>query len=88
MTASSHPRAAGDAAPKPGQRARSDNLLPADPDDPDLNVAEEVAFDLQSDQARKVGAMPADVTPARPATAIAHTLSPSEEGAGACAPDS
>ena len=37
---------------------RSEGLLPADNADPNLDVAEEVSLDLQSDSARRVGALP------------------------------
>ncbi len=52
---------------------RSEGLLPAEPD-PALEVAEEVAFDLQSDQARQIGAMPPDAPGAKPAEAMAKAL--------------
>lgn len=61
--------------PAPGQAARSEGLLPADPSDPNLQVAEEVAFDLQSDQARRIGSMPADTPTSQPAAAVAKALS-------------
>ena len=50
---------------------RSEGLLPADGADEQLEVAEEVSLDLQSDSARRVGALP-------PAAekALADTLAP------------
>lgn len=51
--------------------ARSESLLPAAPD-PRLEVAEEVALDLQSDSARQVGAAPAGP----PGEALATALQP------------
>lgn len=51
--------------------ARSASLLPAAPD-PQLEVAEEVALDLQSDRARQVGAAPAGP----PGDALAAALQP------------
>lgn len=56
--------------------SRSEALLPADQGDPDLQVAEEVAFDLQSDASRRVGAMPKDSPQAHPAEAMAEALQP------------
>ncbi len=58
---------------------RSESLLPADEANPAPEVAEEVAFDLQSDQARRVGAMPPHA-PGAPgadaAEAMAEALQP------------
>lgn len=71
--------AAGEAAPTPGQPVRSEGLLAADDDNPDLQVAEEVAFDLQSDEARRIGALPADTPAAKPADALAESLRPDGE---------
>lgn len=62
------------AAPRP---SRSEALLPADENDPSLEVAEEVAFDLQSDESRKLGSMPSEQSPA--ADALAETLRPERE---------
>ena len=67
---------ASEATPTPGQSVRSEGLLPADGADPDLQVAEEVAFDLQSDEARRVGAMPADTATTKPTEAVAQALAP------------
>lgn len=53
---------------------RSEALLPADQPDPALEIAEEVAFDLQSDEARKVGSMPPDVPTAKPSEAMAEAM--------------
>ena len=68
--------AASDAAPTPGQPVRSEALLPADESSPDLQIAEEVAFDLQSDDARRVGAMPPDTATSKPSEAVAQALAP------------
>ena len=51
---------------------RSEGLLPADGADENLEVAEEVSLDVQSDSARRVGTLPPD-SPAA-ATALADTL--------------
>ncbi|MES2899859.1 MAG: hypothetical protein V4723_09035 [Pseudomonadota bacterium] len=63
---------------------RSEGLLPADEADPALEIAEEVAFDLQSDQARQVGAMPPDAPGVKPAEAMAQALGaePAADGPG------
>lgn len=66
------------AAPGAAQ-VRSGALLPAGEDDADgrYAVAEEVSLDQQSDQARRVGALPPDPAPhADLAGAVAGTLSP------------
>ncbi len=47
--------------PADTRQVRSDGLLPAETPDPSLEVAEEVAFDQQSERARAIGAMPPDV---------------------------
>ncbi|QYF92932.1 hypothetical protein KY495_19800 [Massilia sp. PAMC28688] len=65
---------------EPQQDNRSESLLPADQTDPNLQVAEEVAFDLQSDEARRVGAMPKDTAQAKPAQAVADALRAPAEG--------
>ena len=52
---------------------RSEGLLPADGADEQLEVAEEVSLDLQSDSARQVGAMPREPAAAQ---ALAATLAP------------
>lgn len=70
------PPAASDASPTPGQPVRSEGLLPADEADTDLFVAEEVAFDLQSDATRRVGSMPRDTPTSKPAEAVAEALAP------------
>lgn len=59
------------AGTSPGNR--SEALLPAD-DDANLQVAEEVAFDLQSDQSRKIGSLPDGQGGV--ADAVADTLTP------------
>ena len=61
---------------QPGNR--SEGLLPTDDPAPDLEIAEEVAFDLQSDGARRVGAMPPDTPVSKPGEAVAQTLKPEE----------
>lgn len=61
-------------APAAPPSTRSEGLLPADQNDPNLQVAEEVAFDLQSDEARKVGSMPPATSPAT--EAVADSLRP------------
>lgn len=71
----------------PGTAARSEGLLPADENEPELQVAEEVAFDLQSDQARQVGSMPADTGISKPATAIAESLKGDAVPPGGAKPD-
>jgi hypothetical protein len=70
------------------ERARSPGLLPADAADDDdnsaLNVAEEVAFDQQSDRVRHLGNLPEDggATPAGDtAAAVAKTLHPDDDAA-------
>lgn len=68
------------------QGNRSEGLLPADQSDPTLQVAEEVAFDLQSDDARRVGAMPEDAGAAKPAEAVAQALQPGKDQGDASAP--
>ncbi|NHZ98005.1 hypothetical protein [Massilia sp. CCM 8734] len=60
---------------------RSASLLPAGGDDADerFAVAEEVSLDQQSDQARRVGALPPDPAPQTDlAGSVAATLSPDE----------
>lgn len=58
------------------QPARSEGLLPADGPDPNLEVAEEVSLDLQSDSTRKVGAMAPDTPVSKPTDAMAEALKP------------
>lgn len=65
---------ASPAGQQPATDVRSPGLLPADQDDPNLQIAEEVAFDLQSDGARRVGAMPADTATAKPVEALAEAM--------------
>ena len=60
-------------ATTPGNR--SEGLLPAD-DDRNLEVAEEVSLDLQSDGTRAVGAAPSDTPVSKPAEAMAQALAP------------
>lgn len=66
-------------------RARSESLLPADPDDDadsSLTVAEEVAFDQQSDRVRHLGNLPEDAgaTPAGDAAeAVGESLRADED---------
>lgn len=67
---------ASEATPTPGQPVRSEGLLPADQSDPNLQVAEEVALDLQSDQARRVGSLPPDSPLMKPGDAVAGALQP------------
>ena len=67
---------ATEAAPTPGHPVRSEALLPADEANGELNVAEEVAFDLQSDEARRIGAMPLDTSASKPAEGVAKALAP------------
>ena len=67
---------AAKATPTPGQPVRAEGLLPADQSDPDLQVAEEVAFDLQSGQARNIGGMPTATPVSKPAEAVAESLAP------------
>lgn len=66
------------ATPDVATPGRSEGLLPADQSDPDLQVAEEVAFDLQSDEARAIGSMPTDTAVSKPGTAIAESLRPDQ----------
>lgn len=63
--------------------------LPTDGSDPDLEVAEEVSFDLQSDATRRVGAMPAGTPVSKPAEAVAQSLTPdaAEQPASKAAPN-
>ena len=69
------------------ERARSESLLPADPDedaDSALTVAEEVAFDQQSDRVRHLGNLPEDAgaTPAGDAAeAVGESLRADEDAA-------
>ncbi|NHZ42701.1 hypothetical protein [Massilia aquatica] len=68
------------AAPGAAQ-VRSESLLPAGEDEADgrYAVAEEVSLDQQSDQARRVGALPPDPPlQADLAGAVAGTLAPDE----------
>ena len=67
---------------RPPAPHRSEGLLPADDDDERFDIAEEVAFDLQSDSTRRVGAMPADGGPGKPAGAVAESLAPGEKDPG------
>lgn len=70
-----HPEHSGaETPPPPHYPVRSEALLPADDADPNLQVAEEIAFDLQSDSARRVGALPPDSPVAKPADAVAQSL--------------
>jgi hypothetical protein len=65
------------AAPVPQETEnRSEGLLPADGPDANLEVAEEISFDLQSDSTRQVGGMPPDTPVSKPAEALAETLKP------------
>ena len=66
---------------------RSEGLLPADGPDANLEVAEEISFDLQSDSTRKVGAMPPDTPVSKPAEALAETLKPGGNSATGDADD-
>ena len=66
MTSPTTPPAASEAAPTPGQPVRSEGLLPAAPDDPAPEVAEEVNLDQQSERARRVGAAPDVPVPEEP----------------------
>lgn len=68
------PQNTSPAGQQPATDVRSPGLLPADQDDPNLQIAEEVAFDLQSDGARRVGAMPADTATAKPVEALAEAM--------------
>ncbi len=61
--------------------SRSEGLLPTDGTDPNLDIAEEVSFDLQSDSTRRVGALPPDTPVSQPAAAIAKSLAPPPEDA-------
>lgn len=65
--------------PAQARQVRSEGLLPADEPDPSLEVAEEVAFDQQSQGARKVGAMPPDVAGAKPSDAMAEALGANQQ---------
>lgn len=62
--------------PTEPNKSRSEGLLPIDSPDPDLEIAEEVSFDLQSDSTRRVGPLPEDTPVSNPAKAIAQTLNP------------
>lgn len=73
------PSAAPTAQPEAHTDVRSEGLLPADNANPDLEVAEEVSLDLQSDDARRVGALPPDTPVSKPAEAVAATLAPDNE---------
>ena len=66
------------ATPQPPDEAgsRSEGLLPTDGVDPNLEIAEEVSLDLQSDSTRRVGSLPPDTPVSDPAAAIAESLSP------------
>lgn len=57
--------------PKPADAVRSEGLLPVDEPDSNLEIAEEVAFVLQSEQTRDIGATPPDGPGANPAEAMA-----------------
>ncbi|MDB5962178.1 MAG: hypothetical protein JWP59_3472 [Massilia sp.] len=69
-------------ASNPPENARSESLLPTDPDgvpedDAALQVAEEVAFDQQSARVRGLGNFPKDGAPTpegKAADAVAETL--------------
>lgn len=76
MSSQSQVPTVSQASPSPGQPVRSEALLPADPCDPDLQVAEEVSFDLQSDEARRIGALPPDTAVSKPNEALAESLKP------------
>ena len=66
---------------------RSEALLPADRADENLEVAEEVSLDMQSDSARSVGNMPPDTPVSKPAHAIAEALNPNADQAETHEPD-
>ena len=51
----------------PNADPRSEGLLPAKQADENLEVAEEVSLDLQSDSTRRVGAMPPETPVSDPA---------------------
>jgi hypothetical protein len=61
---------------------RSDNLLPGEEggEDGRFEVAEEVAFDIQGDDARRVGQLPGSVTESMPDTLATE---PEDENKGA-----
>ncbi len=63
-------------ASTPHQGPRSEGLLPADGPDENLEVAEEVSLDLQSDATRRVGALASDTPAGKPADALAQALAP------------
>ncbi len=63
-------------ASPPNQGTRSEGLLPADGPDENLEVAEEVSLDLQSDATRRVGTLASDTPAGKPADALAQTLAP------------
>ena len=70
------------AAPVPQEAGnRSEGLLPADGPDANLEVAEEISVDLQSDSTRQVGGMPLDTPVSKPCEALAETLRPGGLGA-------
>ena len=73
--------------PADTRQVRSEGLLPADSPDPSLEVAEEVAFDQQSERARAIGAMPPDVPTAKPAEAMADALGAPQPGSDRPAPE-
>ena len=60
---------------------RSDNLLPGEEgaEDGRFEVAEEVAFDIQGDDARRVGQLPGSVTESMPDTVATE---PEDENKG------
>lgn len=58
----------------PAPAPRSEALLPADEQDASLEVAKEVSLDLQSDNTRRVGAIPPDTPVSEPARAVAPAL--------------
>ena len=73
---SNQQKAAPPLDPSPQPDGRSEGLLPTDGPDPNLEVAEEVSLDLQSDSTRRVGALPPDTPVSKPAEALAQSLQP------------
>ena len=65
----------------PSEHNRSDNLLPGEEgaEDGRFEVAEEVAFDIQGDDARRVVQLPGSVTESMPDTVATE---PEEENKG------
>lgn len=64
-----------------GDHNRSENLLPGEEggEDGRFEVAEEVAFDIQGDDARRVGQLPGSVTESMPDTVATE---PEDENKG------